>query len=142
MPLTKAQVKEVVGKNNGGTWYDAYGPSMMGEQEVWEAWVKLDGLFENRFVVLKPNGSIEYLDSFQTFAPYFDGVYRRASGAGVDIHLQQFKAYVAATVFMLAACGILYIALTRGGTEALVAVLGLVSSGGAFFFGRWIPNQA
>jgi len=143
-PLARPALREIIKSNRGGTYHSEYGPTQIGGKTVWEIWVTQDGLFENRFIV-ETNAGGEYYDSFQTFAPVLNNQIQETLSSGptarANIHLMTLRAYVAAFVFILAVVGSFFIAFTNKDSDAVTAILGVVASGAAFFFGRWLPVQ-
>ena len=142
MPLTRTDLKQIIRDNKGGAYHSEYGPTLIAGKRVWEVWVQPDGVFENRFIV-ESNNSGDYFDSFQTFAPSLDAEIRNRQSDSIvtnaDIHLKKFKAYIAATVFVIAVFSVVYMAFTKGDSNLVTGLLGLVASGGAYFFGKWTP---
>lgn len=66
--------------------------------------------------------------------------------ARADIHLTKFRSYVAGfvlltTIFILAYI-MIFLREVGFGQQIIIAFVGIVSSGAAFFFGKWVPIKA
>ena len=121
-------------------------------------WIKEIEEYETRFVAEEQDASSLYFDTFGSVLAHLNQTFQSASReAGAidwtrtkelsDLQLRRTTLHVAAFVFTATVCTMLYLIASEPRTPLLIVttILGIVSSGVALFFGRWItisPDQS
>jgi hypothetical protein len=142
MPLSITDAKRIAEEKEPCQFKVYYGPVRIGPALIWELWViNRDRDFDVRFVS-EENGEQLYFSSFAEIAAHVDSKFVKLSRDAADIHVLKFTRYVAAFVFVATVLTMLYLTVVNGSTQStvLTALIGVVASGAALFFGRWIPG--
>jgi len=162
MPMTEGEVKALIKKRGVGDVEEIYGPVRFGGTWLWEIWVdngtQTESYFETRFL-LETESNPVYFDTFVALAGYLNELYlgmsQRAGATDwtrsketAEMHLKRITLYVASFAFVATVVSMLYVvvnnqqSLTEGRQIGLLVVstlMGLIASGAALFFGKWIP---
>jgi hypothetical protein len=155
MRLTGKDIEKLIEKLDVGEFHSVYGPTKFAGARVWEAWVwdESGKQWETRFFFEQGDEPI-YFDSFLSLADHLNDLFVAASKEGgaidwtrtkemQDLQLKKITLLVAAFVFVGTVAAMLYQSLMArdAGSWTLVTttLLGIVASGAALFFGKWIP---
>lgn len=130
--MTKDEVKILIQKNKGGKINGIYGPTKMANMMVWEIWTFAGIEHFTRIVVERPGKEPIYFSDFHQFCGLIDTEIN-------DNHIRKWTFYVAGAAFILVLMTMLYLSVTNSSAQIITALLGILASGAAFFFGRWIP---
>ena len=160
--MTENDVERLIKKLNVGDVEEIYGPVRFGGTWLWEIWVdngsEEESYYETRFL-LETESNPVYFDTFVALAGYLNELYlgmsQRAgmndwtrSKETADMQLKRITLYVASFAFIATVISMLYLvvnnqqALTEGkqiGLLVISTLMGLIASGAALFFGKWIP---
>lgn len=160
--MTEGEVGAFIKNLNVGDVEEIYGPVRFGGTWLWEVWVdngtETKSYFETRFLLETESNPI-YFDTFIALAGYLNelylGISQRAGAVDwtrsketADMHLKRVTLYVASFAFVATVISMLYLvvnnqqSLTEGrqiGLLVISTLMGLIASGAALFFGRWIP---
>ncbi|WP_237356156.1 hypothetical protein [Xanthobacter sp. YC-JY1] len=136
MKLNESAVAKLVENNNGGKVEEVYGPAPIGSSAAWEVWayVSEKGQFYTRFVIEKSGSDPLYFSDFQQVCTQLNDDIN-------EYHIRKWTFYVAAFSFVVVLLAMLYITLTRADAQIITAILGVLASGAAFFFGRRVEAQ-
>lgn len=143
--LGQSDLGKIIKEKHGGAFEFARGPSVVAGQRIWEVRVKLGDVSETRFVVEPGEGAPLYYESFQKLAIRLDQIVGAIDGKHADIHLRKFSAYVAGLTFVATLAVMLYLVVRGPGasqTLIVTGLLGVLASGSALYFGRWIPFRS
>ena len=162
MPMTESQVEALIKKRDVGDVEEIYGPVRFGGMWLWEIWVdngtETKAYYETQFL-LETESNPVYFDTFVALVGYLNELYLGISqqvGAvdwtrskeTADMHLKRVTLYVASFAFIATVVSMLYLvvnnqqSLTEGrqiGLLVISTLMGLIASGAALFFGKWIP---
>jgi hypothetical protein len=162
MPMTENEVEALIKKRDVGDVLEIYGPVRFGGMWLWEIWVdngtQTKSYYETRFL-LETESNPVYFDTFVALVGYLNELYLGMSqhvGAvdwtrskeTADMHLKRITLYVASFAFVATVVSMLYLvvnnqqSLTEGrqiGLLVISTLMGLIASGAALFFGKWIP---
>jgi hypothetical protein len=145
MVLGEAEIKKLIVAKKDGAFGSVLGPSVIGRERIWEVWVTKAGVYYNRYVVEQREGDPIYFETFQKLALHLEESRAPNIREQADVHLKKFAAYVAGVTFIATVGAMLYLLVTGHGdtpTTIVVGLLGVIASGSALFFGRWIPFPA
>ncbi len=150
--MNKAEIKELLNAHNAGEYCGSYGPSVVGNIQILEVWVKADGEFHTRFIVSANDfKSLEFYHEFQEYCVFAnarekdwelktkalaDEIYGLKS---TNLH-RLITLIVASIVFMGSVGAFIYMFATGKLTSGVpVALLGgVIASGAVMFFGIWL----
>ena len=150
--LTEADVEKIVVKLRVGEVDSIYGPARFGGARIWEIWVYHKEQWETRFLFEQEDKEALYFDTFVSLMDHLNEFYRDAvSSSGAidwtrtkelaDLQLKKITLYVAALAFIATVGVVLYQSIAGDGAAIFASlVAGIIASGGALFFGRWIGN--
>lgn len=154
MPLSEREVKKIVTSKKGGEIWEVYGPIAFGGSRVWEVWAFDQGSkeYQTRYVIDDGTAEPQYFETFLMLMMHLNDLYSAAVREGgaidwtrtkemADLQLKRISLYVASFVFTGSVAACIYLLLTRPESPAIlfIAVTGIVSSGVALFFGKWVP---
>lgn len=133
MPVTESDVRSIIRANRGGRIEEVIGPTKLGKCAVWEVWVFVADLnqYYTRYIVYDSGQEPKYFSEFYQFCSYADDAIN-------EHHIRKMTFYVAAATFVMVLLTMLYLSVVRQDAQILTALLGVMASGAAFFFGRWI----
>jgi hypothetical protein len=168
MPLSEAEI-ERLGKQRWSEPEEVYGPFRFGGLYLWELWIDTSekanrSYWEVKFIVEESAQQL-YFDTVAALIVHLNDLYQAATlQAGAmdwtrtkelaELERRKLTLYVASVVFGVTVLMMLMIVtvdqlveIYRGPrisnthviTLIVTTILGVVSSGAALFFGRWIP---
>jgi hypothetical protein len=119
-----------------------YGPSGIGKDLVWEVWAysKSEKEWFTRYAILEGN-ELVYIDSFGSLAQRINGEISRLYTQRLEFYLRVGTLVVAAIAFVATLGTFLYLVAKNADASSLIlsVLAGVIASGAALFFGRWIP---
>lgn len=152
--LTENAVKDVIRSQKEGNLVASFGPSYVGNAEVWEVWVKQEGEFQTRFVISEDKQAPLYISQFQQFCAFVNGresllrnladESKRQLQEKAMEHRFRLISLLAATVTFVGSVGALIYFMFIGiaaNLSYLALLGGILASGATMFFGNWtIPK--
>jgi|GEM_PF-6041620 len=79
MSLNENDIKNFINQNGVGSFVAIYGPSAYGDETIWEVWVKDNGEYQTRYVLVANGECPLYFDSFQSLSIHMDINFRKIS---------------------------------------------------------------
>lgn len=141
MSLTESDVRKLVRSKDGGVIEGVYGPNTLSDAAIWEVWTTVDGVFTTRFVAEPSSGTPLYFSGFEQLCGYLHRRIASELRERLELRIRMVTLAVAAMVFVATVFTLLYLVVKSGDTSSLLltAILGVVASGSALFFGKWLP---
>lgn len=137
--MNQREIRALLRPYKVGT-YEWHLEGLLGELILAEVWVTQGGERDTRFLIIFPDQTTRCFDSFSELCAYLDQESPAHLRAKSEIQIKKFSWYVAAFVFLMAVSTAIYIVTTQNDIKIAVVpfFLGLIASGGALFFGKWI----
>jgi hypothetical protein len=141
--VNEKEIKAFIADNRAGK-YVSYREGALGGSKIYEVLVDHDDEIKTRFVIEPSNDSPQYCSEFSALCRSIDPQSVTGMQGMSRIQMQKFSSYIAAFVFLMAVVTAIYIVTTQNDIKFAVVpfFLGLIASGGALFFGKWImPSE-
>lgn len=154
-PLSEEEIRKIININDGGSFEELVGPHRCDDQRIWEIWVQKDREYDTRFIIEFQGEEPVYVQNFGALCAHVEHTLKLESSAlkqqVSDLLERQkvitsnnndnkIKVYIAAFVFVSAVLVLLYLLVlnkSSSQTTILTCIVGVVASGGAYFFGAW-----
>ncbi|MTD93163.1 hypothetical protein GIW81_02305 [Hyphomicrobium sp. xq] len=140
MSLTETEVKTLAVGKEAGSIEGVWGPNTLSGDAIWEVWVLDEGEFKTRFVLEQVGGPPLYFSGFEQLCMHLHQRLESSRKERLDTYVKLATLGVAAFVFIATVSTLLYLVVRSADVPSLLltAILGVVASGSALFFGQWI----
>ena len=137
--MNQQEMRAILKHYKVGT-YEWHLEGLLGDLVLAEVWVTQGRERDTRFLIIFPDKTTRCFDNFSELCAHLDQESPAHRKAESEIQMQRFSSYVAAFVFLMAVSTAIYIVTTQNDIKIAVVpfFLGLIASGGALFFGKWI----
>ena len=137
--MNEKEVKEFIADHKAGK-YVSHREGALADSKIYEVLVLHDDEIKTRFVIEPSENAPQYCSEFSALCHSIDPQSLTGMQGLSRIQMQKFSSYVAAFVFLMAVTTAIYIVTTQNDIKFAVVpfFLGLIASGGALFFGKWI----
>jgi hypothetical protein len=141
--VNEKEIRGFIADHKAGK-YVSYREGALADSKIYEVLVLHDDEVKTRFVIEPPQDAPQYCSEFSALCRSIDPQSLTGMQSVSRIQMQKFSSYVAAFVFLMAVSTAIFIIVTQNDIKFAVVpfFLGLIASGGALFFGKWImPSE-
>jgi hypothetical protein len=144
MSLTETEVETLATAKEAGSIEGVWGPNTLSGDGIWEVWILDEGEFKTRFVIEQDDGDPLYFSGFEQLCRHLHRRLESSRKERLDTYVKLATLGVAAFVFIATVSTLLYLVVRSADVPSflLTAILGVVASGSALFFGQWIGGAS